>query len=90
MMELKDFNELEQRDFENGAVRDAIRGVFKERDELHEALKAMLSLFENNILVRNTDRDSDYKQFLRGGFPLILALSKTHKVLTKIEGGKPT
>ena len=33
-MELKDFNELELRDFENGAVKDTIRLVFKERDKL--------------------------------------------------------
>jgi len=84
-MELKDFNELCKRDFDNGAVMNAIRGAFKERDELYEALKAMLFLFENNILVRNTDKDSDYKEFVKGGFPLILALSKTHKIITKIE-----
>ena len=35
-MELKDFNELCSRDFDNGAIRDAIRQVFKERDKLRD------------------------------------------------------
>lgn len=33
-MELKDFDKLRDMDFENGAVLDEIRKVFKERDQL--------------------------------------------------------
>lgn len=33
-MKLKDFDELCKRDFDNAAVIEAIRRVFKERDEL--------------------------------------------------------
>jgi len=38
-MNLKDFNELEKRDFDNAAVWNAIREVIKQRDELYEALQ---------------------------------------------------
>ena len=33
-MELKDFDELEIHDFDNGAVIDSIRDTIRERDEL--------------------------------------------------------
>ena len=46
-MELKDFNELCIRDFDNGAVLDAIRGVFKERDELRRLISKSNGL--NNL-----------------------------------------
>ena len=35
-MELKDFDKLIKRDFENGAILEEIRSVFKERDSFRE------------------------------------------------------
>lgn len=52
-MELKDFNELCKRDFENGAVRNAIRGVFKERDEARAVSVRLIHL--NKAVVKKCD-----------------------------------
>lgn len=40
-MNLKDFNSLRKRDFENGAVLDEIAAVFKEVELLQEAVAKM-------------------------------------------------
>ena len=45
-MQLKDFDELVKRDFDNAAVTNAIRQVFKERDELLEACKLVPAVAE--------------------------------------------
>jgi len=45
-MQLKDFKELTKRDFDNGAVINAIQQVFKERDELLEACKSAPAIAE--------------------------------------------
>ena len=43
-MTLKDFNELKPRDLENGATRDAIREVFRERDKLRRFLNMVFEI----------------------------------------------
>ena len=42
-MNLKEFDKLTARDFENGAVRDAIRLAVKQHDDLLAALEALIA-----------------------------------------------
>jgi len=48
-MELKDFNTLTIRDFENGAVIDEIYRVFKERDKLRNQKDQLGIIYADNV-----------------------------------------
>jgi hypothetical protein len=62
-MKLKDFDELVRRDFDNAAVTNAIRQVFKERDEL---LKVVIGLDEisDELARRCSYEDQDFIDWL--------------------------
>lgn len=86
-MELKSFDKLGKRDFENGAVLDEIREIFKERDELYEVCKAIVRDFEDEddpliIPASSCIHIPNHSDLC----PYWLA----KQALDKIEGGKPT
>ena len=71
-MKLKDFDELCKRDFDNGAVLDEIRQVFKEHDELLEACEAVMQMYEDDSMFRHP-RNCD-------------AILKTEQAIAKVKG----
>jgi len=49
-MDLSDFDRLTRKDFENGAVLDEIRSVFKEREDMAEILHESLAVLKGLVL----------------------------------------
>lgn len=54
--------------------------------ELYKALKDILSLVEDDILIRNTNQDDNYHAFLKQGLRLLPTLKKCQQAIAKAEG----
>ena len=53
--------------------------------KLQESLRAVLSLVDDNTLVRNTEEDSNRRSFLTQGLYLVCILASAHTALAEAD-----